>query len=143
MKRTKVAAVVHKSAAAGMWTDICILGCDAAGVLGLLPEQKLTVVIRMLAYRASTDQLKLCTLGTTCVDLLPGTSNDFYKKPKLEDFQELLVASTAYTGNGRIAQQPCKVVMEIEKAKKYHLGSRCLLRHMGLTCLLWSCRIPK
>ncbi|CAL2233063.1 unnamed protein product [Prunus armeniaca] len=55
MKRTKVAAVVHKSAAAGMWTDICILGCDAAGVLGLLLEQKLTAVIRMLAYRASTD----------------------------------------------------------------------------------------
>ncbi|KAI5355233.1 hypothetical protein L3X38_008128 [Prunus dulcis] len=55
MKRTKVAAVVHKSAAAGMWTDIGILGCDAAGVLGLLPEQKLTAVIRMLAYGASAD----------------------------------------------------------------------------------------
>ncbi|KAI5324473.1 hypothetical protein L3X38_033546 [Prunus dulcis] len=57
MKRTKVAAVVHKSAAAGIWTDIGILGCDATGVLGLLPEQKFTAVIRMLAYGVSADQV--------------------------------------------------------------------------------------
>ncbi|CAL2240440.1 unnamed protein product [Prunus armeniaca] len=57
MKRTKVVAVVHKSAAAGMWPDIGILRCDDAGVLGLLPEQKLTVVIRMLAYGTSADQV--------------------------------------------------------------------------------------
>ncbi|KAI5336381.1 hypothetical protein L3X38_015648 [Prunus dulcis] len=31
--------------------------CDAAGVLGLLPEQKLTVVIRMLTYGSSADQV--------------------------------------------------------------------------------------
>ncbi|CAL9020881.1 unnamed protein product [Prunus brigantina] len=30
--------------------------CDAAGVLGLLPEQKLTAVIQMWAYGASADQ---------------------------------------------------------------------------------------
>ncbi|BBH09362.1 SNF2 domain-containing protein / helicase domain-containing protein [Prunus dulcis] len=30
--------------------------CDAAGVLGLLPEQKLTAVMRMLAYGSSVDQ---------------------------------------------------------------------------------------
>ncbi|CAL2251405.1 unnamed protein product [Prunus armeniaca] len=30
---------------------------DAAGVLGLLPKQKLTAVIRMLAYGASADQV--------------------------------------------------------------------------------------
>ncbi|CAL9029617.1 unnamed protein product [Prunus brigantina] len=41
--------------------DICnydayfVQKCDATGVLGLLPEQKLTAVIRMLAYRASAD----------------------------------------------------------------------------------------
>ncbi|KAI5318286.1 hypothetical protein L3X38_037994 [Prunus dulcis] len=104
MKRTKVAAVVHKSAASGMWKDrhsrgknvledyfiptflysdvdfrrrfrmqphlfnkvmhdICnddayfVQKCDATGILGLLPEQKLTAVIRMLAYRASADQV--------------------------------------------------------------------------------------
>ncbi|CAL2241120.1 unnamed protein product [Prunus armeniaca] len=43
--------------------DICnydayfIQKCDATGVLGLLPEQKLTAVIRMLAYGASADQV--------------------------------------------------------------------------------------
>ncbi|CAL2271454.1 unnamed protein product [Prunus armeniaca] len=57
MKRTKVAAVDHKSAVAGMWTDIGVLECDATGVLGLLPEQKLTAVIRMLVYGASADQV--------------------------------------------------------------------------------------
>ncbi|KAI5334887.1 hypothetical protein L3X38_025020 [Prunus dulcis] len=50
MKRTKIAVVVQKSAAAGMWTDIGIVG-------GFLPEQKLTAVIRMLAYGASADQV--------------------------------------------------------------------------------------
>ncbi|KAI5337689.1 hypothetical protein L3X38_016960 [Prunus dulcis] len=43
--------------------DICnydayfIQKCDAAGVLGLLQEQKLIAVIRMLAYGASADQV--------------------------------------------------------------------------------------
>ncbi|CAL9025109.1 unnamed protein product [Prunus brigantina] len=42
--------------------DICnydayfVQKCDAAGVLGLLPEQKITAVIRMLAYGASADR---------------------------------------------------------------------------------------
>ncbi|CAL2277013.1 unnamed protein product [Prunus armeniaca] len=31
--------------------------CDAAGVLGLLPEQKITAVIRMLAHGSSADQM--------------------------------------------------------------------------------------
>ncbi|CAL2229192.1 unnamed protein product [Prunus armeniaca] len=57
MKKTKAAAVVHKSVVARMWTDISILGCDTAGVLRLLPEQKLTVVIRMLSYGSSADQV--------------------------------------------------------------------------------------
>ncbi|KAI5320900.1 hypothetical protein L3X38_040608 [Prunus dulcis] len=43
--------------------DICnydayfVQKCDVAGVLGLLPKQKLTAVIRMLAYGASVDQV--------------------------------------------------------------------------------------
>ncbi|KAI5324258.1 hypothetical protein L3X38_033331 [Prunus dulcis] len=37
--------------------SISILGCDTAGILGLLPEQKHTTVIRMLAYGASADQV--------------------------------------------------------------------------------------
>ncbi|CAL8126471.1 unnamed protein product [Prunus armeniaca] len=96
MKRNKVVVVVHKSAAAGMWTDIGILGCDAAGVLGLLPEQKLTYVIRMLTYGASADQVdEIARIGkSTTLEALVRfcdaieTSNGFYKKQKLEDFQE-------------------------------------------------------
>ncbi|CAL2237442.1 unnamed protein product [Prunus armeniaca] len=43
--------------------DICnydeyfVQKCDVAGVLGLLPEQKLTAGIRMLAYGSSADQM--------------------------------------------------------------------------------------
>ncbi|CAL9005474.1 unnamed protein product [Prunus brigantina] len=43
--------------------DICnydayfVQKCDSAGVLGLLPEQKLIVVIQMLAYGSSADQM--------------------------------------------------------------------------------------
>ncbi|KAI5337786.1 hypothetical protein L3X38_017057 [Prunus dulcis] len=33
---------------------------DAVGVLGLIPEQKLTAALRMLAYGASTEQWKNC-----------------------------------------------------------------------------------
>ncbi|CAL8989850.1 unnamed protein product [Prunus brigantina] len=83
---------------------------NAAGNLGLLPEQKFTSVIRMLAYGSSSDQMdeiarmgkstvleslvRFCdaveTLytGTTCADLRPGTCNSFYKKLSLEDFLE-------------------------------------------------------
>ncbi|KAI5345126.1 hypothetical protein L3X38_013003 [Prunus dulcis] len=47
--------------------------CDAAGVLGLLPEQKFTVVIRMLAYGSSADQVdEIAQMGksTTLVALV-------------------------------------------------------------------------
>ncbi|CAL8133308.1 unnamed protein product [Prunus armeniaca] len=55
-KKTR-AAVVHEKAVPRMWTDIDILGKNCVGNLGLLPEQKFTAVIRMLAYRSSTDQV--------------------------------------------------------------------------------------
>ncbi|CAL2271972.1 unnamed protein product [Prunus armeniaca] len=46
------------AAVARTWIDIGILvKCDAAGVLGLLLEQKLTTVLRMLAYGASADKV--------------------------------------------------------------------------------------
>ncbi|CAL2259377.1 unnamed protein product [Prunus armeniaca] len=97
--------------------DICnydayfVQKCDVAGLLGLLPKQKLTVVIRILAYGLSTDQVdEIARMGksTTLESLVrffyavetlytkdylpanlhPRTSNGFYKKQKLEDFQE-------------------------------------------------------
>ncbi|CAL9001957.1 unnamed protein product [Prunus brigantina] len=79
-------------------------------VLGLLPKQNLTTVIRMLAYSSFVDQVdeiarmgksttleslvRFCdaveTLYTMdyCADLRLRTSNGFYKKPKLKNFQE-------------------------------------------------------
>ncbi|KAH0973999.1 hypothetical protein GBA52_015898 [Prunus armeniaca] len=97
--------------------DICnydayfVQKCDVAGLLGLLPKQKLTAVIRILAYGSSTDQVdEIARMGksTTLESLVrfydavetlytrdylpanlhPRTSNGFYKKQKLEDFQE-------------------------------------------------------
>ncbi|CAL2279119.1 unnamed protein product [Prunus armeniaca] len=98
MKRTKVAAVVHKSAVARMSTDIGILGCDAAGALGLFPEQKLTAVIRMLTYGSSADhvdeitRMRKSTMLETLVRFCDAVeilyTKDYLRKPKLEDFQE-------------------------------------------------------
>ncbi|CAL8099292.1 unnamed protein product [Prunus armeniaca] len=56
--------------------------CDAAGVLGLLPEQTLTAIIRIMVYGSSA--------GTTCTDLRPGTSNDFYKKIATRGFPGMI-----------------------------------------------------
>ncbi|CAL8093828.1 unnamed protein product [Prunus armeniaca] len=70
--------------------DICnydayfVQKCDAASVLGLLPEQKLTVVIRMLAYGASANQVdEISRMGkSTTLEALhaffgvAGTQND-------------------------------------------------------------------
>ena len=80
---------------------------NCAGNLGLLPEQKFTAVIRMLAYGSSADQVdeiarwgsplfwrawcdfvmqwKLCTPETTSANLRPGTCKGFSKKLSLED----------------------------------------------------------
>ncbi|CAL2233155.1 unnamed protein product [Prunus armeniaca] len=56
--------------------------CDAAGVLGLFPEQTLTAIIRIMAYGSSA--------GTTCADLRPGTSNNFYKKIETRGFPGMI-----------------------------------------------------
>ncbi|CAL8121275.1 unnamed protein product [Prunus armeniaca] len=53
--QAKATTVVHKSTVARTWTNIGILRkCDAAGVLGLLLEQKLTAALRILVFGAST-----------------------------------------------------------------------------------------
>ncbi|CAL8169514.1 unnamed protein product [Prunus armeniaca] len=63
---------------------------NCAGDLGLLPKQKFTVVIRMLAYGSSADQWKICTPWTTCADLRPGTCNGFYKKAESRGFPGMI-----------------------------------------------------
>ncbi|CAL2246591.1 unnamed protein product [Prunus armeniaca] len=72
-KKTR-AAVVHEKAVARMWTDIDILRKNCAGNLGLLPEQKFTVVIRMLAYGPSANQVdEIAQIGkSTILESLQG-----------------------------------------------------------------------
>ncbi|XP_021826939.1 uncharacterized protein LOC110767648 [Prunus avium] len=83
---------------------------NAAGNLGLLPEQKFTAVIQMLAYGSSADQVdEIVRMGKSTIletlvrfcdavetlytrdyraDLRPETCNGFYKKLRFEAFLE-------------------------------------------------------
>ncbi|CAL2266852.1 unnamed protein product [Prunus armeniaca] len=47
------------------YDDYFVQKKNCAGDLGLLPEQKFTAMIRMLAYGSSANQWKICTPGTT------------------------------------------------------------------------------
>ncbi|CAL8168280.1 unnamed protein product [Prunus armeniaca] len=117
MKRTKVVVVVHKSAAAEMWTDIGILGCDVAGVLGLLLKQKLTAVIRMLAYGASADQVdEIARMGkSTTLEALVRFfdaietlyTRDYLRRPTPKDLQRLLQKAEAQGFLGMIGSVDC------------------------------------
>jgi len=110
---------------------------DNVGVLGLLPEQKLTVVSRMLTYGSSAGQKDeiaraekstilevltrvyhvVKTLNTTNYRCSPSlqTTIGFCKKVKLEVFQAWLEALIASIGNGRIVQVPGKETTRIGK----------------------------
>ncbi|KAL6294207.1 hypothetical protein ACE6H2_002349 [Prunus campanulata] len=86
--------------------DICnhdayfVQKCDAAGVLGLLPEQKLTAVILMLAYGASTDQVdEVAQMGKSttlqalvrfCDAVETLYTRDYLRRPTPRDLQRLL-----------------------------------------------------
>ncbi|CAL9000378.1 unnamed protein product [Prunus brigantina] len=86
--------------------DICnydayfVQKCDATGVLGLLPEQKLTVVIRMLAYGSSADQVdEIARMGKSttlealvrfCDAVETLYTRDYLRRPTPRDLQRLL-----------------------------------------------------
>ena len=86
--------------------DICnydayfVQKCDAAGVLGLLQEQKLTAVIRMLAYGASADQVdEIARMGKSttlealvrfCQAVETLYTRDYLRRPTPRDLQRLL-----------------------------------------------------
>ncbi|KAL6291444.1 hypothetical protein ACE6H2_008954 [Prunus campanulata] len=86
--------------------DICnhdayfVQKCDATGVLGLLPEQKLTAVIRMLAYGASADQVdEVARMGKSttlealvrfCDAVETLYTRDYLRRPSPRDLQRLL-----------------------------------------------------
>ncbi|XP_008223724.1 PREDICTED: uncharacterized protein LOC103323507 [Prunus mume] len=112
MKRTKVAAMVHKSTIARMWTDIDIIRCDAVGVLGLFPEQKLTAVIRMLTYEASANQVdEITRMGKSttlealvrfCVPVETLYTRNYLGRPTPKNLQRLLQKAEAQGFPGMI-----------------------------------------
>ncbi|CAL2246066.1 unnamed protein product [Prunus armeniaca] len=103
-KKTR-AAVVHEKAVPRMWTDIDILGKNCVGNLGLLPEQKFRAVIRMLAYRSSTDQvdeiarMRKFTILESLVDYL--------RRPTPRDLQRLLQKAKSRGFPGMIGSIDC------------------------------------
>ncbi|CAL2259483.1 unnamed protein product [Prunus armeniaca] len=98
-KKTR-AVVVHEKVGHRMWTDIDILGKNCAGNLGLLPEQKFTAVIRMLAYGSSADQVDeiarmrksiiLESLVRFCDAVENLYTRDYLRRPTPRDLQRLL-----------------------------------------------------
>ncbi|CAL8999715.1 unnamed protein product, partial [Prunus brigantina] len=103
--------------------DICnydayfVQKCDAAGVLGLLPEQKLTAVIRMLAYEASADQVdEVARMGkSTTLEALVRFcdavenlyTRDYLRRPTPRDLQRLLQKAEARGFPGMIGSIDC------------------------------------
>ncbi|CAL2271937.1 unnamed protein product [Prunus armeniaca] len=103
--------------------DICnydayfIQKCDATGVLGLLPEQKLTAVIRMLAYRASADQVdEIARMGKSttsealvrfCDAVENLYTRDYLRRPTSRDLQQLLQKAEAQGFPGMIGSINC------------------------------------
>ncbi|KAI5322905.1 hypothetical protein L3X38_031977 [Prunus dulcis] len=103
--------------------DICnydayfVQKCDATGVLGLLPEQKLTAVIRMLAYGASADQVdeiarmrKSTTLEALvrfCQAVETLYTRDYLRRPTPRDLQRLLQKAKARGFPGMIGNIDC------------------------------------
>ncbi|XP_021800718.1 uncharacterized protein LOC110744978 [Prunus avium] len=103
--------------------DICnhdayfVQKCDATGVLGLLPEQKLTTVIRMLAYGASADQVdeiprmgKSTTLEALvrfCDAVETLYTRDYLRRPTPRDLQRLLQKTEARGFPGMIGSIDC------------------------------------
>ncbi|CAL2278495.1 unnamed protein product [Prunus armeniaca] len=103
--------------------DICnydayfVQKCDATGVLGLLLEQKLTAVIRMLAYGASADQVdEVARMGkSTTLEALVRFcdavenlyTRDYLRRPTPRDLQRLLQKAEARGFPGMIGSIDC------------------------------------
>ncbi|XP_021811714.1 protein ALP1-like [Prunus avium] len=90
---------------------------NAAGNLGLLPEQKFTVVIRMLAYGSSVDQVDeiarmgkstiLETLVRFCDAVETLYSRDYLRRPTPRDLQSLLQKAEERGFPGMIGSIDC------------------------------------
>ncbi|XP_021822866.1 uncharacterized protein LOC110764250 [Prunus avium] len=103
--------------------DICnyneyfVQKCDAVGVLGLLPEQKLIAIIRMLTYSSSANQVDEITWmgkSSTLESLVRfcdtvGTlyTRDYLHRPMPRDLQQLLQKAEARGFPGIIGSIDC------------------------------------
>ncbi|CAL2240989.1 unnamed protein product [Prunus armeniaca] len=129
-KKTR-AVVVHEKVVPRMWTDIDILRVrifcnydeyfvqkkNCAGNLGLLPEQKFTVVIRMLAYGSSADQVNeiarmrestiLESLVQFCDAVKTLYTRDYLRRPTPRDLQRLLQKAESRGFPGMIGSIDC------------------------------------
>ncbi|CAL8998035.1 unnamed protein product, partial [Prunus brigantina] len=118
---------------------------DVVGVLGLLHKQKLTAALRMLAYGASTKQVnEIAWIGKStiieCLVRLCDAVENLYKRefPK-NDWKHRLHALTVEELPNCLAMR----LWESKGPKKYNFGGRNFIRHLGLACVLQSCRISE
>ena len=90
---------------------------DAVGILGLLPEQKLTAGLRMLAYGASADQMdEIARMGKStvleclvrfCTAIEAIYTEEYLHKPTWRDLQRLLQKAEAQGFPGMIGSIDC------------------------------------
>ncbi|KAI5314418.1 hypothetical protein L3X38_043594 [Prunus dulcis] len=91
--------------------------CDATGVLGLLPEQKLTAVIRMLEYGAFADQVdEIARIGKStmlealvrfCQAVETLYTRDYLRRSTPRDLQRLLQKAEARGFPGMFGSIDC------------------------------------
>lgn len=90
---------------------------DATGLLGFLPEQKVTCALRMLAYGSSADQLDefirmgestaLETMKTFCSSVIRLFGPEYLRKPTQFDLELLLAENAARGFPGMIGSLDC------------------------------------
>jgi len=90
---------------------------DAVGVLGLLPEQKLTAGLRMLAYGSSADQVdEIARMGKStvleclvrfCAAVEAIYTTEYLRKPTRDDLKRLLAKGEARGFPGMIGSIDC------------------------------------
>lgn len=90
---------------------------DATGLLGFLPEQKMTAAVRMLAYGTSADQLDelmrmgeatvLETMEHFCANVVRIFGPEYLRQPNEDDLNTLLAENAARGFPGMIGSLDC------------------------------------